>query len=90
MECPCLRANFEELRLLCNQYNTQIVAVQECQLQKDKIITLNGFSGRTKSSPGENATGGVTLHINKSFLFCEIKCDSHLQAVVVRVSAKKT
>uniref|UniRef100_UPI003AF5CEEA endonuclease/exonuclease/phosphatase family protein n=1 Tax=Thiolapillus sp. TaxID=2017437 RepID=UPI003AF5CEEA len=67
-----LRANFEELRLLCNQYNPQIVAVQECQLRKDKIINLTGFSGITKSSPGDNATGGVTLYINKSVLFSEI------------------
>ena len=85
-----LRANFEELRLLCNQYNPQIVAVQECQLRKDKIINLTGFSGRTKSSPGDNATGGVTLYVNKSVLFSEIKLDTDLQAVAVGVSAKKT
>ena len=85
-----LRANFEELRLLCNQYNPQVVALQECQLQKDKIINLTGFSGITKSSPGDNATGGVTLYINKSVLFSEIKLDTDLQAVAVRVSAKKT
>ena len=60
---PDLRTNIEELRLLCNQYNPQIVAVQECRLRKDKIINLTGFSGKTKSSPGDNATLGVTLHI---------------------------
>ena len=43
-----LRANFEELRLLYNQYNPQVVAVQECQLRKDKIINLTVFSGITK------------------------------------------
>ena len=32
----------------------------------------------------------VTLYINKSFLFDEIKIDTDLQAVAVRVSAKKT
>ena len=85
-----LRANFEELRLLCNQYNPQIVAVQECQLRKDQIINLTGFSGLTKSSPGDNATGAVTLYVNKSVLFSEIKLDTDLQAVAVRVSAKKT
>ena len=85
-----LRANFEELRLLCNQYNPQIVAVQECQLRKDKIINLTGFSGITKSSPGDNATGGVTLYMNEPILFSEIKLDNDLQAVAVRVSAKKT
>ena len=85
-----LRANFEELRLLCNQYNPQIVAVQECQLQKDKIINLTGFSGITKSSSGDNATGGVILNINQFVLFSEIKLDTDLQAVAVRVSAKKT
>ena len=83
-----LRANFEELRLLCNQYNPQVVAVQECQLRKDKVISLTGFSGVTKSSPGDNATGD--LYINKSFLLSEIKLDTDLQAVAVRVSAKKT
>ena len=85
-----LRANFEELRLLCNQYNPQVVAVQECQLRKDEIINLTGFSGITKSSSGDNATEGVTLYIDKSVLFSEIKLNSDLQAVAVRVSAKKT
>ena len=84
-----IRANVEELRLLCNQYNPQIVAVQECQLRKDKIINLTGFSGLTKSSPGDNATGGVTLYVNKSVLFSEIKLDTDLQAVAVRVSPRK-
>ena len=64
--------------------------MQECQLQKDKIINLTGFSGLTKSSPGDNATGGVTLYVNKSVLSSEIKLDTDLQAVEVRVSAKKT
>ena len=74
----------------CNQYNPQIVAVQECQLRKDKIINLTGFSGITKSSPGDSGTGGVTLYSNKSVLFSEIKLDTDLQAVAVRVLAKKT
>ena len=64
--------------------------MQECQLRKDEIINLTGFSGITKSSPGENATEGVTLYINKSVLFSEIELDTDLQAVAVRVSAKKT
>ena len=84
-----LRANSEELRLLCNQYNPQVVAVHECQLRKDKIINLTVFSGITKSAPGDNTTGGVTLYINKSVLFSEVKLDTDLQAVAVRVSAKK-
>ena len=81
-----LRANFEELRLLCYQYNPQIVALQERQLRKDKITNLTVFSGITKSSPGDNATGGITLYINKSVLFSEIKLDTDLQAVGVSVS----
>ena len=85
-----LRANFEELRLLCNQYNPQVVAVKECQLRKDKSINLTVFSGITKNSPGDNATGGVTLYNNKSDLFSEIELHTDLQAIAVRVSAKKT
>ena len=56
--------------------------MQECN--------LTGFSSITKSSPGDNATGGVSLYINKSVLFSEIKLDTDLQAVAVRVSVKKT
>ena len=37
----------------------------------------------TKSSPGDNATGGITLYINNSVLFSEIKLDTDLQAVAV-------
>ena len=44
----------------------------------------------TKSSPGDNATGVVTLYVNKSDLFNEIELDTNLQAVTVRVSAKRT
>ena len=73
-----------KLRLLRNQYNFQVVAVQECQLRKDKIINLTGFSGISKSSPGDSATGSVTLYINKSVLFSEIKLDTDLQAVAVK------
>ena len=66
-----LRANFEKLRLLCNQYNPQVVAVQESQLRKDKIINLTGFSGITKNSPEDNATGGIPyILINPS---CSVK-----------------
>ena len=64
--------------------------MQECQLRKDKIINLTGFTGITKSSPEDNATGGVTLYIDKSVLFSDIKLDTDLQAVAVRLSAKKT
>ena len=65
--------------------------MQECHLRKDKVINLLFFfSGITKSSLGDNATGGVTLYINKSVLFSEIELDTDLQAIAVRVSAKKT
>ena len=64
--------------------------MQGCQLRKDKIINLTRFSCITKSSSGDNATGGVTLYINKSVLFSEIKLNTDLQAVAVRVSARKT
>ena len=64
--------------------------MQKSQPRRDKIMNLTGFSGITKSSPGDNATGSVTLYINKSALFSEIKLDTDLQAVAVRVSAKKT
>ena len=64
--------------------------MQECQLRKDEIINLTGFSGITKRSPGDSSTGGVTLCINNSVLFSEIELDTDLQAVAVRVSAKKT
>ena len=60
--------------------------MQECQLRKDKMINLTGFSGIVESSPGDNATGGITLYINKSVLFSEIKLDTDLQAVGVSVS----
>ena len=73
---PGLRASFEDLRLLCNQYNPQVVAVKECQLRKDKSINLTVFSGITKNSPGDNATGGVTLYNNKSVLFSKIELDT--------------
>ena len=58
--------------------------MQESRLQKDKIINLTGFSGITKRSPGDSATGGVTLYMNKSILFSEIELDTDLQAVAVK------
>ena len=66
------------------------MAVQECQPRENKVINLNGFSDIANSLPGNSATGGVNMYINKYFLFSEIKLDTDLQAVAVRVSAKKT
>ena len=64
-----IRSNIEELQLLCNQYTSQVVAVQESQLRKNKAIKLNGFVGITKSSVDDNSTGGVSMYVNKSCLF---------------------
>ena len=41
-------------------------------------------------SPGDSATGVACIYINKAFLFSEIKLDTDLQVVAVRILAKKT
>ena len=84
-----IRSYTEELQLLCKQYKPQVVAVQECQLRENKVINLNGSVAMTKSSPYDNSTG-VSIYIKKkSYLFSEIKLDTDLQAVPVRVTVKK-
>ena len=74
-----LRANFEELQLLCKQHNPKIVPVRECQLRENKVISF--CFGITKSSPHDISTGGVSINVTKSCLFSEIKLDTDLQAM---------
>ena len=64
--------------------------MQECQVQKDKFINLAVFFWYNKKFTWRHATGGVTLYVNKFVLFSEIELDTDLQAVAVRVPAKKT
>ena len=62
--------------------------MQDCQLRENKVIHSNGSVAMTKSSPYDNSTG-VSIYIKKSYLFSEIKLDTDLQAVPVRVTVKK-
>ena len=71
-----IRSNIEKLQLLCKQYKPLVVAVQEWQLWKNKVINLNGFVGITKSSVDDNSTGDVSIYVNKFCLFSEIKLDA--------------
>ena len=60
------------------------------QLRENKVINSNGSVGKTKCSPDDYSTGGVSIYIKKlykkSCLFSEIKLDTDLQAVAVSVS----
>ena len=75
---------------MCKQYKPQVVVVQECWQRENKVINLNGFVGITKSSVDDNSAGGVSIYINNSCLFSDIKLYTDLRVVAVRVSAKKT
>ena len=66
------RANLKELRLLCDQYNPQVVVVLECQLRKDKIINLTVFFWYSKKVHMETVLQEVLPYtlINP---FCSVK-----------------
>ena len=88
--CRGLRANYEELLLICKNYKPVVVGLQETHLQPSVKTNVAGYSFLRKDSHSGTSIHGVALLISSSVLFSEVKLDTPLQAVAARVSLHRT
>ena len=63
--CRGLRANYDELQLLLNDYDPAVVCLQETYLKEPNHVTFRNYNLFNTFAVGDGrGTGGVTIIIN--------------------------
>ena len=85
--CWELRANYNELQLLLNDYDTAVVCLQETCLKEPNHVTFRNYNLFNTFAAGDGrGTGGVTIIINNKCPSIQIHLKTNLQAVAVSVT----
>jgi ribonuclease HI len=84
-----LFAHFEDLRILADEENPAIIALQETHLKKGQELTFRGFKIISKPTDSNRAKHGSALLIRDGIHFKEIDLDSDLSAVAATVVLHK-
>ena len=89
--CRGLRANFNDFRLLCDNYNPIVCCLQETMLTKDDFI-IRGFNciHLTSRDIGGRACGGVSVLVRDGIPSSECTLNTSLQVKAVTISTSKT
>ena len=85
--CRGLRANFDEIQLLTNNFTPLGICLQET-MQNNNILNLRKYSHFYCNSVSRDgrAIGGVSLLILKTVPHSVVNITTNLQAVAVRVT----
>ena len=79
--CPGLRANFTDFRLLCDNYNPIVCCLQETMLTMDDfIIRGSNCIHLTSHDIGGRACGGVSVLVRDGIPSSECTLNTSLQA----------
>ena len=63
--CRGIRANYDELQLLLNDYDPAVVCLQETYLKESNNVTFRNYNLMNKFAVGDGrGTGGNTIIIN--------------------------
>ena len=66
--CRGLRANYDELQLLLNDYDPAVVCLQETYLKEPNHVTFRNYNlFNTFAVDDGRGTGGITVIINNKF-----------------------
>ena len=89
--CRGLRANYNELDLLLSRWQPVAVCLQEIIVPDSFTNNNRHYSLFKRCSTGTNGQpiGGVGILVNKRIPHSEIKIDTSIEAVAVRISTKK-
>ena len=89
--CRGLRANLPELKLLISRFAPIAVCLSETQLADDKLIVDRNYLSYIKNNIATDgrACGGVNILVHKSIPHSEIKLNTILQAVAVKLAIHK-
>ena len=89
--CRGLRANYDEIQLLLNDYAPAVVCLQETYLKEPNNVTFRNYNIVNKFAIGEGrGTGGNTIIINKTCPSGRIQLKTNLQAIAVSVTLHRT
>ena len=77
-----LKANFNEVGLLCQRYNPQAICLQETLLQDTDNINFRGFTLLNTFS-GIGPHGGSSILIRQGVLHSPVNLTTNLQAISV-------
>ena len=88
--CRDLRANFNDFRLLCDNYNPIVCCLQETMLTKDDLI-IRGLNciHLTRHDNGGRACGGASVLIRDGIPSSECTLNTSLHAKSVTISTSK-
>ena len=86
--CRGMRANFNDFRLLCDNYNPIVCCLQETMSTKDDFI-IRRFNciQLTSREIGGGACGGVSVLVRDSIPYSECTLNTTLQAKAVTISS---
>ena len=89
-KCRGVKANYEELLLLLNEYNPKVVCLQETFLKdKNQLNIKHSQSYDHLYTDGHRASGGVSILVRKDVPQQQIN-DSELQVIAVKTTLHKS
>ena len=89
--CRGLRANYDELQLLLNDYDPAVVCLQETYLKEPNNVTFRNYNLFNTFAVGDGrGTGGVAIIINNKCPSSQIHLKTNIQAVAVSVTLHRT
>ena len=90
MSCRGIRANYEELLLLLNEFNPKVVCLQETFLRDKNQLNIKHFqSFNHLYKDGHRASGGVSILVRKDIPQSQIYIDTDLRTIVVKAILHK-
>lgn len=85
--CRGLKANYNELLLLINDYDPAVLCLQETFLKDSDNIALRNYTSYSSFSVNNGrAAGGVSVIVNNNAPHSKINLNSNLQAVAVSIT----
>ena len=88
--CKGIRANYEELQLLLNKYNSKVVYLQETFHKDKNQLNIKHFpSYNHLCKDGHRDSGGVSILVRKDIPQQQINIDSEHQVIAIKTTLHK-
>ena len=89
--CRGFRANFNELKILCERYNPLAFCLQETYFKPTDCPTFKNFCIYNSYGPdGNRPSGGTSILIRQDIIHSNIPLNTNLQVIALRVTLHKT
>ena len=89
--CRGFKANFNELKLLAEEFSPTAFCLQETHLKPSDNIHFKGYlSYNSFSMDGDRACGGSSILVKQDILHSPINLNTRFQAVAIRLTLHKT